>query len=622
MKTNNNIFLALFFLIGSIAFGQENFSFYVEIPDVNKIPVMTHSASGARMTYSKTQNRELDKLVNSYKIYNCKKVFDNSNKSSLQNIYLIECNDLKLMNQLYDRFKQFYPRVEDASAQTLYVPNDFGTTGGYTGIDQEELNYIRAPETWDLLDIANGGSNNVIIGIADNDFNTNHEDLLNRIEVVYGNNNPNATGTNNANHGTYVSSMASANTDNGIGMSAIGFYAKIYAAAKSRSDGLDALSQMAGVKVVNASWGLSSFSPPSITPIVYEGINDRGVVVVAAAGNGLDSGSNSTNYYIPASYKDVISVSAVGHKNYISGSTETFVDSHAYLKNGQIGSYQHNDSIDIVAPAYGVLVANREWGGPYGQYNQDYYGTSFAAPMVSGTVALMFDVNYCIDPKEVETILKLTAVKIDHLPQNIQYYGKLGAGKLDAYEAVKMAKDMADAFGTVEVKDRILYRPWFYKLETAPYEIKMTNNDVTGGSKLKFNARNNIEVLSGDYHPSTGGYIDLSIDSNLALDCLPPPSSSKNTKTKINSIEGNILESSENRLLVFPNPTTGALNIINKDGLNEITISDITGKSVYHVKDLNYNQLQINMSKFNSGIYFIKIRTKTGYIIDRKIIKE
>ncbi|GAL72662.1 hypothetical protein [Jejuia pallidilutea] len=62
--------------------------------------------------------------------------------------------------------------------------------------------------------------------------------------------------------------------------------------------------------------------------------------------------------------------------------------------------------------------------------------------MVSGTVALMLDVNYCLDPKEVETILKLTAVKIDTLPQNIQYYGKLGAGKLDAYEAVKMAKDM------------------------------------------------------------------------------------------------------------------------------------------------------------------------------------
>lgn len=43
----------------------------------------------------------------------------------------------------------------------------------------------------------------------------------------------------------------------------------------------------------------------------------------------------------------------------------------------------------------------------------------------------------------------------------LQYYGKLGAGKSDAY-------------GTVEVKDRLFYCNWFYKLVTALFEIKMT----------------------------------------------------------------------------------------------------------------------------------------------------
>jgi len=69
----------------------------------------------------------------------------------------------------------------------------------------------------------------------------------------------------------------------------------------------------------------------------------------------------------------------------------------------------------------------------------------------------------------------------------LQYYGKLGAGKSDAY-------------GTVEVKDRLFYCNWFYKLVTALFEIKMTNNDVSGTSRLKFIARNNIEILSGDYY--------------------------------------------------------------------------------------------------------------------------
>ncbi len=282
--------------------------------------------------------------------------------------------------------------------------------------------------------------------------------------------------------------------------------------------------------------------------VIDEIINDRKVVLVAAAGNGQRSGSGDPNlYYFPVSYKDVISVSSIGHKNrtwtYYGTTAELAIETHEYLHYGILQSHQHNDSIDIIAPGYtNVTVAPRLGLDKYFSYKT---GTSYAAPIVAGAIALMFDVNYCLDTKEVETILKLTAVKIDHLPQNIQYYGKLGAGKLDAYEAVKMAKDMVDAFGTVEVKHRILYR-WFYKLETAPYEIKMSNNDVAGNSRLKFKARNNIEILSGDYYPETGGYIDLSIDTTLALNCLTPLASSSNSseklKTKIGDFQGNILE--------------------------------------------------------------------------------
>lgn len=606
--------------------GQDENSFYVEIPNINNVPVVTHDKNGRRKAYSKTSNSTLNKLINSYKIYGCKKVFIGSKKPSLQNIYLIECNDLKLKDELFLKFKKLYPRVESAYRETFNYPNDYGSTGGYTGTDQDELDYIRAPEAWDITT----GSGNIIIGVVDNYFQPNHEDLINTLDVISSNNQPNSSFSNQ--HGSRVASVAAAETNNGLGMSAIGYDSYIYGGV-GRTSVMTELSLLSGVKVLNASWGwdISPQNLPNITSQVYdEIINDRKIVVIAAAGNGQNSGAGDPDdYYIPASYKDVISVSTIGHKNktwtFSDGIRESFTDSHEYLfNNTAMHSHQHNDSIDIVAPGYAITSVNPSNGVGLNSYHNRVQGTSYSAPIVAGTVALMFDTNYCLDPREIETILKLTAVKIDTLPQNIQYYGKLGAGKLDAYEAVKMAKDMAEPFGTVNVKNRILYR-WFYKLETAPYEIKMSNNDVTGNARLKFKARNNIEILSGDYYPSSGGYLDLSIDNTLALNCPTTPTDNYRGSSKKlinnNDTKNNIL-GREIGFSVFPNPTNDSLNIINNEDLSEISLIDVTGKIVYFIKELNAKELHVKMSNHNSGIYFVKVKTKSGEVKITKIIKD
>lgn len=552
---------------------QSNPSFYVEVPNSNFIPIVTHDIkTNTRIAYMSSGNRSLDALINSYKIYKSQHVFTNSQHPMLQNIYLIECDDITLMTDLSNSYLNLYPRTEDAFRESLALPNDFGTTGGYTGDDQEELNFIRAQEAWDITT----GSNNIYIGIADTNYQTQNRDLIGTLDVVYGNNNPNAPSQNQ--HGTKVACIAACNTNNNFGMSSIGYNSYIKATTGFTS-GLNYMYNLPGIKVMNASWGGASSNPPSITPYLYELINDNDIVMIAAAGNGRAFGQwNSTAYYSPASYKHVISVSGIGHSNetYITGFGlhETFPDHHEYTIDGVPRSYQHNDSIDIVAPSYGislpVYIPNQE---PVNYMAGQ--GTSYAAPMVAGTVALMFDVNYCLKPNEVETILKLTAVKIDNLPQNIQYYGKLGAGKLDAYEAVKMAKDMADPFGTVEVKDRILYRPWFYKLETAPYEIKMTNNSITQGSKLKFRARNNIEILSGKYSPGTGGYVDLQIDENLSLNnCSPPPSGSRMSNIE-NLSQSKKIEVSISPTLIFDK--TKIFDQRENKGILSVKVYDIFG---------------------------------------------
>lgn len=610
MKNSLFILIVNFFIVG--IFAQDNPSFYIEIPNELYVPEVSHDENGKPIGTTNTGNARLDELINSYEIYGNQQVFENSNNQLLQNIYLIECNDIDLMYELFNNYENYYPRVEDAFVEILLIPNDIGTVGGYAQTDQEELYYIRAPEAWDITT----GSNNIVIGIPDpENFQTDHEDLENTLEVLFGNNIPTST-----QHGTIVSSIAAAETNNAIGMAAIGFDSYIYG-AKGTSNILN-LSNEPNVRILSASYGSSSLNPPTITPAVFEEIIEiNGDIVIAAAGNGPNPVTGhppATFYYRPASYKGVISVSGIGHQNESFSSThglvEVFQDSFEYKLGGNIRTLQYNDSIDIVAPAIGLLVANGLG------YINNARGTSIAAPMVAGTVALMLDMNYCLENKEVETILKLTAVVIDTLPQNIQYYGKLGAGKLDAYEAVKMAKDMSEEFGTVEVKNRILYRPWFYKLETAPYEIKMFNNTVTDGAKLKFRARSNIEITSGLYSPIEG-YIDLQIDPSLDMDCPPPTSGFRYEDGNLDTEE-----KADINYLIYPTVVDELIiikELFKDEVMSSIEIYDLSGVLALKEGSISNSTISLNLVNLKPGIYIIKIFDRNRNVLNaRKIIKK
>ncbi len=640
MKTKTLLTLLLFSCVCSLSIAQKTHAFYVEVPDIKYLPKVTHSKNGNRIAYADTDNTALNTVFNACKVYSCEKAFKNTKRSELIDFFLLETNDSLLGGILEEKFESIYPQIVRSEWETLDIPNDYGSSGGYL-VDQVELDHIRGPEAWDL----SKGSKNIIIGIADTHFKYDHEDLKGTIDVVINAKDNLTVGRTSEEreegeredsfHGTEVSSVAAANTNNGLGMSAIGRDSYVYAGLhqKNNMSVVHDLAFMDGVKVINASWYLvngtmnsegemNSLARFYAKPTAE--ITDQNKVLVVAAGNGQARPGDPKAFVFPASYKNVISVSTVGHMNKRFGDFETFLDGHEFLYKGQIRSHQHNDSVDIVAPGYGVITAHpretNEWAK--NSYSSTRFGTSFSAPMVAGTVALMFDVNYCLSSKEVETILKLTAVKIDTLPQNLPYHGKLGAGKLDAYEAVKMAKDMHDPFGTVEVKNRILYRPWFYKLVTAPYEIKMTNNTVTEGAKLKFRARNTIELTSGYYAPGPGGYIDLAIDTSIKADCAPPPTNTASAKNSSSAKSSTSLSNSASGLTLFPNPTSGRFSLSHNESIGKIVISDITGKRIYYKEGLNDKNISVDISKVKSGIYFIEITETSGAVKGLKVIKE
>ncbi|HYF31497.1 MAG TPA: S8 family peptidase [Chitinophagaceae bacterium] len=316
--------------------------------------------------------------------------------------------------------------------EELLMPNDYNSDPIPCGAGLQALKYLEligAREAWNITT----GDPKITIAVPDNGFNKNHEDLAGKIV------NP-ATPTGvAAAHGTAVLGLAAANTNNGVGISSVGYHCRLLAYETGLRHFPQAI--LAGAKVINCSWYAScSFNQNDQHMINIA--HDMGVVVVAAAGNGGTCGGPG-NYVYPASYDHVISVTGVGHyfpRNISSCNGKiNHEDVHVYRANGSAPyqTLQHNDKVDLAAPAYEVRSLSLSG-------YTSVTGSSFASPIVAGVCGLLFSINHRFTPDEIEGILKCTAVDLDTIPENAPYAGLLGAGRLNAHKAALKAKSMMD----------------------------------------------------------------------------------------------------------------------------------------------------------------------------------
>ena len=90
-----------------------------------------------------------------------------------------------------------------------------------------------------------------------------------------------------------------------------------------------------------------------------------------------------------------------------------------------------------------------------------------------------------------------------------------------------------------------------------------------------------------------------------------------------NIVLNNPEDFSNNHFKVYPNPFNNQLNIINENFEHvEIHILDVVGRTVYQQSDINEN-INLNLSHFDKGIYFVKIYQKnSNRIFNKKIIKQ
>ncbi len=217
-------------------------------------------------------------------------------------------------------------------------------------------------------------------------------------------------------HGTQVSGIIAAETDNGIGIAGIapncrimtlraGF--RIGGGSFLQNDDVAAAIVYAadnGADVINLSLGdtVNAFLIRDAVEYAY----NRGCLLIAAAGNSSDPFS-----LYPAALPIVISVAALD-------------------RDLQLGGSNFGSSIDIAAPGEDVLTTDLFVDGMSGDAGYGYKsGTSMAAAHVSGVAALLFSANPSCSNLQVQQWLTHTSQQL-RIPQLV------GAGLIDAYGAL------------------------------------------------------------------------------------------------------------------------------------------------------------------------------------------
>lgn len=322
------------------------------------------------------------------------------------------------------------PEIEYAEKVPLYYINHTPNDSLYNLINGPQnwkwhLDVINAEQAWDITQ----GSADIKVAIVDNAIWAQHPDLADKIvaqrDVINNTNSSNPPSTGDPgdwSHGTHVAGLATAITDNGTGVAGIGFNTSIIAVRASNNNNPISIYGYQGVlwavnngaNVVNMSFGGPGFSQ-TMQNLINSG-NDMGIVFVAAAGNDDNS---VVNY--PAGYNHVISVASTDADDIKSW----------------FSSY--GPTVNISAPGgSGVPGPNGLLSTTYDQtaigYYDSYFGTSMASPVTSGLVSLMLSINPELGAATVTEILESTSDNID--AQNPDYVGMLGAGRINAFQAV------------------------------------------------------------------------------------------------------------------------------------------------------------------------------------------
>jgi subtilisin family serine protease len=447
----------------------------------------------------------------------------------------------------------------------------FSYNGGVSG---EDINVSKAHSVEKLT------GKGIKIVISDTGIQENHpdleENLLKEERKNYKNNKiSNSYLKPSQPHGTMVSGIIGALGNNGIGSVGIAPEATMidynWLDPNLKVTDLEKQTikndQYSGdYDIFNFSWGIPICFPfvkeddQNIKKLRYQATKGRGrkgVIFVQSSGNGFGTkckndlfviansvakGSLNTNYKI-----------VVGSYN-ASGVKSSYSTPGPNLWISAPGGEYGKNSPAIVAPiimdyfkSYGPIDLGFRKGPDWNGMTDRMNGTSAAAPMVSGSIALILESNPNLTLKDVKYIIAKTARKIDPSSSGwkrnaagFNFNNYYGFGSIDVDTAIKLAKTYRpNRFGKTIETNNFFEKSKAQNLNEIRGEKEISNIKIKNDKRIeiKLNVSSNLETESVQIMISLKGKIN-----ELGLELVSPSGTTSKIFNKNSNIKGDGLD--------------------------------------------------------------------------------
>ena len=435
--------------------------------------------------------------------------------------------------------------VEDRRQSVRSLPNDplFAAGGAHANAVVVGQWFLKKPSdmTPSAIDAQRAwdrekGDPSLVVAVVDTGVIANHPDLIGKVRPGYdfvsdltaaadgnrrdsdpddpgdataaGECDPSEPAYDSSWHGTQVAGLIGAATNNGIGVASVGRNVTVLPVrVLGRCGGYDSdiiagmlwasgVSSNVGVgrgtvsyanpspaQVINISLGSQGSCSRAYSDAISQ-ILQKGVAIVAAAGN--DTGLAVSS---PANCPGVIAVAGIRHLGTKVGYSNIGPEVSVAAPAG--------NCVNLNGPCLYPLVTTTNAGkttqaaNTYSDSENYSVGTSFAAPLVAATVALMRSANPSLTPSELKRILQRTSqsfpirgaqsdVQSCKVPvsnqEQLECYcttSTCGAGMLNVYGAVAFAADLRDS-NQLYREDVDRYDPETNQLQISKVEVGAT----------------------------------------------------------------------------------------------------------------------------------------------------